>query len=113
MIEKTINKDIIQDFDKLSIQVSLNGLSFCVLDTIEHSIRYSDTIVFEEERSPYGLQKGLVTLFEKHSLPKKKFSEVIVVHRNNLFSLVPKPLFDSDEMSNYLKFNTKILAMAR
>ena len=41
---------------------------------------------------------------------KKKFSEVIVVHRNKLFSLVPKSLFDETEMPNYLKFNTKILA---
>ena len=107
--EETKNK-IVQEFDKLSIQVSLNGLSFCVLDTIENKIRISDTIIFEKERSPYGLKKGLVTLFEKHALHQKKFTEVIVVHRNNLFSLVPKPLFDSHEMPNYLKFSTKILA---
>lgn len=110
MTVKKTNSNISQEFDKLSIQVSLNGLSFCVLDTIENSIRYSDTILFEEERSPYGLQKGLVALFERHSLAEKQFSDVIVVHRNNLFSLVPKPLFDSNEMPNYLKFNTKILA---
>ncbi len=110
MIVRTNNRDIDQKFDKLSIQVSLNGLSFCVFDTIENSILYSDSIVFEEERSPYGLQKGLVALFEKHSLHSKKFSEVIIVHRNNLFSLVPKAFFDRNEMPNYLKFNTKILA---
>ena len=110
MTAKKTNNNISQDFDKLSIQVSLNGLSFCVLDTIENKIKYSDTIIFEEERTPYGLQKGLVTLFERHSLAQKKFSEVIVVHRNNLFSLVPKSLFDHAEMANYLKFNTKILA---
>jgi hypothetical protein len=109
MTVRTNNTYIEQNFDKLSIQVSLNGLSFCVLDTINNSIRYADTIVFEEERSPYGLQKGLVTLLEKHSLHGKKFSEVIVVHRNNLFSLVPKSLFDSTEIANYLKFNTKML----
>ena len=110
MTVKKTNNNILEEFDKLSIQVSLNGLSFCVLDTIENNIRYGDTILFEEERSPYGLQKGLIGLFEKHSLTEKKFSEVIVVHRNNLFSLVPKPLFDVNEMPNYLKFNTKILA---
>jgi len=110
MTVKKTNNNILEEFDKLSIQVSLNGLSFCVLDTIENNISYGDTILFEEERSPYGLQKGLIGLFEKHSLTEKKFSEVIVVHRNNLFSLVPKPLFDANEMPNYLKFNTKILA---
>lgn len=110
MTVKKTNNDIAQEFDKLSIQVSLNGLSFCILDTIENRIRISDTLVFEEERSPYGLRKGLVALFEKHRLPKKSFSEVIVIHCNTLFSLVPKPLFEVDEMPNYLKFNAKILA---
>mgnify|MGYP001819176976 CR=1 FL=1 len=110
MTVKKTNNNISQEFDKLSIQVSLNGLSFCVVDTLENSIRYSETIIFEKERSPYGLQKGLVALFERHSLTQKSFSEVIVVHRNNLFSLVPKSLFDQNEMPNYLKFNTKILA---
>jgi hypothetical protein len=112
MTEKVIIKetDISKDFNKLSIQVSLNGLSFCIVDTINNSIITSDRIVFEKERSPYGLQKGLVSLFKKHSIAEQKFSEVIVVHRNKLFNLVPKSLFDDNEIANYLKFNTKILA---
>lgn len=109
MIEKQKTNST-KEFQKLSIQVSLNGLSFCIVDTISDTIVSSEIITFEEERTPYGLQKGLVTLFEKHQITKKKFSEVIVVHRNKLFSLVPKSLFDEKEMPNYLKFNTKILA---
>jgi hypothetical protein len=109
MIEKESNR-ITAEFDKLSIQASLNGLSFCVLDTVQNRIRYSDSISFEKERSPYGLQKGLVSLIEKHSLHKKVFADVIVVHRNNLFSLVPKSLFVPADLANYLKFNSKILA---
>ena len=107
--DTTVNK-IAKEFNKLSIQVSLNGLSFCILDTVGNTILHSERIVFEKERTPYGLHKGLVALFKKHDLTKKKFSEVIVVHRNNLFSLVPKSLFDVDELANYLKFNTKMLA---
>ena len=107
-IKKTT--DSTKEFNKLSIQVSLNGLSFCIVDTIGNTIISSDRIVFEKERTPYGLQKGLVTLFGKHKIEQKQFSEIIVVHRNKLFSLVPKSLFDENEMANYLKFNTKILA---
>jgi len=113
MIEKATNKQIpnsTKEFHKLSIQVNLNGLSFCIVDSISDTIISSEILTFEEERTPYGLQKGLIALFEKHQMTKKKFSEVIVVHRNKLFSLVPKPLFDKTEMPNYLKFNTKILA---
>ncbi|MFS4493947.1 DUF3822 family protein [Maribacter sp. 2308TA10-17] len=113
MTEKVSNNeitDISTEFNKLSIQVSLNGLSFCILDTVGHTVISSDRIVFEKERTPYGLQKGLVALFKKHKIEQQRFSEIIVVHRNKLFSLVPKSLFDENEMPNYLKFNTKILA---
>ena len=104
---KTFNSS---EFNKLSIQVSLNGLSFCVLDTVDHKIELSDAISFEKERTPYGLQKGLVALLERNSLSKKTFSEVLVIHRNSLFSLVPKSLFNEENLANYLKFNSKILA---
>lgn len=113
MIEKAKSKEVLEtskEFNKLSIQVSLNGLSFCIVDTIANTVINSDRIVFEKERTPYGLQKGLVSLFSKHEIPQKHFSEIIIVHRNKLFSLVPKSLFDENEMANYLKFNTKILA---
>jgi len=88
----------------------LNGLSFCIVDTIANTVISSDSIVFEKERTPYGLQKGLVSLFNKHQISEQQFSEIIVVHRNKLFSLIPKSLFDENELANYLKFNTKILA---
>lgn len=112
MIEKVTNKNLspTKEFHKLSIQVSLNGLSFCIIDTLSNRILESESIVFEKERSPYGLQKGVVALFEKHNLTDKNFSDVVVVHRNRLFSLVPKSLFKNTEMANYLKFNTKMLA---
>jgi len=113
MTEKVATKKILnsnKEFQKLSIQVSLNGLSFCIVDTVDSTIECLDSLVFEEERSPFGLQKALLALFEKHKITKKQFSEVIVVHRNKLFSLVPNSLFEEAEMPNYLKFNTKILA---
>jgi len=113
MIEKVGNSsktETTHDYNKLSVQVSLNGLSFCIVDTITKTIQVSDSLIFEKERTPYGLQKGLVSLFNKHSISEKSFSEIIVVHRNKLFCLVPKALFNEADMSNYLKFNTKILA---
>lgn len=109
MINKNLENSI-KEFNKLSIQVNLNGLSFCVVNTLNNTILDSDSITFEEERTPHGLQKGLTTLFQKHNIVSKKFSEVIVIHSNKLFSLVPKPLFNEKEIANYLKFNTKILA---
>ncbi|MGB7395812.1 MAG: DUF3822 family protein [Pricia sp.] len=110
--EETNNKigNPLENTKKLSIQVSLNGLSFCVLDTSTDTVLKAETAVFAKKRTPYGLLKHLKSLFLEHDIRLHRFSEVIVIHRNNLFGLVPQPLFDADELPNYLKLNTKILA---
>ncbi|PIF00563.1 MAG: hypothetical protein CR994_05715 [Maribacter sp.] len=113
MTKKTIfnTGDIpLEEFNKLSIQASLNGLSFCVLDTISKTITKSDRQFFERTQTPHELQGNLKALLEKHEIDRASFSEVIVVHSNGLFSFVPKPLFDEKELANYLKLNAKILA---
>lgn len=95
---------------KLSIQVSLNGLSFCVLNTSANTLLKAEKTVFAKKLTPHGLLKRLKSFFSEHDIQLHRFSEVIVVHRNNLFGFVPRFLFDADELPNYLKFNTKILA---
>ncbi|RNC88605.1 MAG: DUF3822 family protein [Allomuricauda sp.] len=114
MTKKTINTTIDtaskEDFKKLSIQVSLNGLSFCVFDTIQHQVLKSGKRNFKSESTPYLILKELKKLFDEEGITEQNFNEVVVVHRNNLFGLVPKDLFDENELANYLKFNTKLLA---
>lgn len=100
----------VEEFTKLSIQVSLNGLSFCVFDSVSNKIIKTQNQVFEQTLNPYQLLKELKQMLNKYQLTTQKFTEVVVVHRNQLFGLVPKPLFDENELANYLKFNTKILA---
>lgn len=112
MTKKVSNNkaDTSQNFYKLSIQVSLNGLSFCVLDTIGNTILASENIQFGKECTPYEMQKKLREVFNQNDVSQAKFSEIVVIHRNKLFSLVPKSLFNAEELPNYLKFNVKILA---
>ncbi|HMB61976.1 MAG TPA: DUF3822 family protein [Eudoraea sp.] len=112
MTKKATNnaENTLDSYHKLSIQVSLNGLSFCIFDTIGKNIPLSKHLDFGKELSPYEMQKELKELLVVNSIRDYRFSEVVVIHRNNLFSLVPKALFDRDELPNYLKFNAKILA---
>ncbi len=112
MTKRPINKatENSKDFYRLSIQISLNGLSFCILDTMQQGVVAYEHLTFPKELTPYQTLKELQSLLEEHKIVKTEFSEVVVIHRNNLFSLVPKPLFDVDELANYLKFNAKILA---
>ena len=99
-----------ENFYKLSIQVSLNGLSFCVADTLRNTILISEQLNFGKELSPFEVQRELKDLLRENKVLELDISETVVIHRNHLFSLVPKALFDKDELANYLKFNAKILA---
>ncbi|MEM6542275.1 MAG: DUF3822 family protein [Bacteroidota bacterium] len=107
---KIDTKEHIHPYKKLSIQVGLNGLSFCILDTIGHKVLLSDKVDFKTASTPYLMLKALKSLVNTHKLTAHRFSEVNVVHKNHLYCLVPKTLFDKKELANYLKFNTKILA---
>jgi len=97
-----------RNFKKLSIQVSLNGLSFCVTDTVSHKVLASDDLIFETQLNPAEVALELQQLLEKHQLEKIAFDDVLVVHRNTLFSLVPKPLFEAEKLTSYLTFNARI-----
>ncbi|MCX2719952.1 DUF3822 family protein [Lentiprolixibacter aurantiacus] len=113
MTKKAINReaeDSLEHYHKLSIQVSLNGLSFCVLDTIGNAIPLSKRVDFGKQLSPYEVLKELKNLVRSEGILDYKYSDVVVIHRNTLFSLVPRDLFNSDELANYLKFNVKMLA---
>ena len=74
MTEKTNNiasSDTDNTFKKLSIQVGLNGLSFCVLDTISNKVLAFEKIDFKTSSTPYlilkELKSVLVFLFNKIS----------------------------------------------
>ncbi len=110
MTEKATNKRISDSIKKLSIQVNLNGLSFFIVDGISKRILLFDEIQFKSTASPYHLLKSLKELFEKHKILDLQYEEVSVIHWNDMFTLVPKSLFEPEEMANYLKFNTKLMA---
>ncbi|MBT8282313.1 MAG: DUF3822 family protein [Muriicola sp.] len=107
---ESVNDIILEDYYKLSIQVSLNGLSFCILDSIGKKIIRSETYRFRYKLNPFEAQKELTAFIKSQGITEYSFSEVVAVHRNDLFSLVPKVLFNPKELPNYLKYNAKILA---
>ncbi|PHQ30377.1 DUF3822 family protein [Leeuwenhoekiella nanhaiensis] len=94
---------------KLSIQVSLDGFSFCIKTISDSRLVDSERFHFEHIHSP---EQALVKIKEVFStLPQlnNTFQEVVVVYDNELFTIVPEYLFDQNNLADYLKFNTKIL----
>ncbi|MCL6218566.1 DUF3822 family protein [Zunongwangia pacifica] len=94
---------------KLSIQVSLNGLSFCTLNTKSNTIVYYHKKSFEKELDPVNLLQKIEEEYNTQPQLKTPVNEVKLCFCNNLFTLVPKKWFKEEVAASYLKFNTKIL----
>ncbi|WP_228530323.1 DUF3822 family protein [Tamlana sp. I1] len=94
---------------ELSIQLSLSGLSFCVLNRNFNSVIHLHAITFEKKLNPLQLLDRLKALFDTKKELSKDFTKVSVIHDNELSTLVPQAFFNEDCLADYLKFNTKIL----
>lgn len=94
---------------ELSIQVNLNGLSFCILNRTSNTIEFLNTISFEGKLTPFDTLNRLKTELSTNTIFSQDFDAVIVIHQNELATIVPKDLYNETQKADYLKFNTKIL----
>ena len=100
------NNDITQKtYKKLSIQVSLSGLSFCVFDLISNMVMTTMSIPFEKNKV---MEEQLWRTFVDYPILTKSYDEVMVIHDNNLNAFVPTSLFDANFLASYLQYNTKV-----
>ncbi|GAA4282155.1 DUF3822 family protein [Gaetbulibacter aestuarii] len=106
---KNINKNNNLTNKELSIQLSLNGLSFCILNRNNQTVITLKDIPFEKKLNPLELLDKLKHVVNTNEDLQHAFDQVIVIHDNELSSLVPKALFKEEFKADYLKFNTKIL----
>ena len=96
-------------FIKLSIQVRLNGLSFCLLDSRENILVWYKNVDFPREFNPVKSLAEIEAIYSNEKELSRKVDEVQVLFSNELYNLVPEEFFVEKESSNYLKYNTKIL----
>lgn len=94
---------------EMSIQVSLSGLSFCILQKDINTITFLKHFPFEKKLNPFQVLDKLKHVFNTENVFKGTFSNVYITHSNELSTLVPKPLFNDENLADYLKFNSKIL----
>ena len=100
------NNDITQkNYKKLSIQVSLSGLSFCVFDLLSNTVQSVQSVVFPKNSI---IEESLWKVFIDYPILTQPFDEVIVLHDNNLNSFVPNSLFDEKFIGSYLQYNVKV-----
>ncbi len=94
----------------LSVQISLTGLSFLV--TVSDT---KEVLFFSEEKlsntpTPEEILDVIEKTIESKKVLQNSFNQVTLLYATNLYTLVPIALFDETKASEYLKFNSKILA---
>ncbi len=100
------NNDITQKtYKKLSIQVSLSGLSFCVFDLLTNNVVNTISIDFEKNKV---IEEQLWKTFIDYPILTKSFDQIMVIHENNMNAFVPTSLFDVNFLASYLQYNTKV-----
>lgn len=104
---KTINDITQKNYKKLSIQVSLSGLSFCVFDLLTNKIIAHNVVSFIKDSV---LEESLWKTFLDNVILTNSYDEIVVIHDNNLNAFVPSSLFDEKYMGSYLQYNLKVFA---
>jgi hypothetical protein len=95
-------------YQKLTIQVSLNGMSFCTSDTLNHKILAVAQIEFDTTNPSFKIEDTITQQLNDNPILKERYDEVAVLYDNQLSTFVPEPLFDESYLGSYLQYNTKV-----
>lgn len=95
-------------YKKLVIQVSLNGLSFCVFDTLSGKPVVLHNIHFNHFQRSSKIEDLFASVYSENPELRHQYDEIVVLHSNNLSTFVPTALFDEEFIGSYLQYNTKV-----
>ena len=95
-------------YQKLVIQVSLNGLSFACFDTLTNKPTRLQNIPIESFHKNMKIEDLFAESFKNFPELQAGYDEINILHNNNLSTFVPFGLFDEDYLGSYLQFNTKV-----
>ena len=110
--KKTSNTSLKNTVDtRLSIQFNLDGFSYCIATiSSKKDIYFSEYLFNETQKTPEKLLLKIKEIFNIDSHLQHDFSSVLVIHQNNLSTLVPNKYFEKDNLESYLNYNIKTLA---
>lgn len=102
LFDETLDINSTENYE-LSLQVSPDGFSFCLLDDIRR--KYVLIRSFEPDENKYFNTEKLKELLSKDDFLTRKYKKVNVVMPSPKFTLVPAPLFDPAKKDEYFTFN--------
>ena len=102
LFDETLDINSTENYE-LAIQVSPEGLTFCLLDSIRNKFVLIRS--FGAEENKYFNADKISELLLKDDFLTKKYKKVHCVIPSEKFTLVPAPLFDPGKKVEYFTFN--------
>ena len=102
LFDETLDINSTENYE-LAIQLSPDGLSFCLIDTIRN--KFVLMRAFEPEENKYFNADKINELIIKDDFLTKHYKRVSVITPTPRFTLVPSPLFDPGKKDEYFTFN--------
>ena len=100
-------------FKELSIQINLDGLSFCIFNPIENCVEaiYNFPINFSK-KTKKDIEAEIYSILQSEEDLRQDFTNIKVLHNTPIFTFIPQPLFaDRKSAIEYLKYSTECSAL--
>jgi len=102
LFDETLDINSTDNYE-LAIQLSSDGLAFCLLDTIRN--KFVLIRAFEPEENKYFNAEKVKELISKDDFLTKHYKKRSIITPTPKFTLVPSPLFDPGKKDEYFTFN--------
>ena len=102
LFDETLDINSTENYE-LSVQVSPDDFSFCILDTLRNKFVLLRSYEPDDNTSfdPYRLNE----IIKKDDFLTRRFRKTIIITPTSKSTLVPAPLFDDSRKEDYLAFN--------
>jgi hypothetical protein len=102
LFDETLDINSTENYE-LSVQVSTDGLTFCLLDTIRNKFVLIRS--FEPEENKYFKTDKVNEILSNDDFLTRRYRKVNLVIPSPKFTIVPAPLFDPGKKDEYFTFN--------
>ena len=105
--DEALNKAETENYG-LSIQVGLNGFSFCILDKKSQKFLSYEWFDFNKPISSLKAGQEIISHWKNREWLNHDYGSVMVFYEANTSTLLPASLFDPDEKEAIAAFNFKV-----
>ena len=102
LFDETLDINSTENYE-ISVELSLDSISFCVLDTIRK--KFIMLRSFQPDNNRKYSFEDISDTIRKDDFLTKKYKKVNIVVPSQKFTLIPVPLFDPGKKDEYFSFN--------